>query len=161
MAERALLPKNITRYDGPKGKGHLVRFKRRGRTTRWKWFFDSAYGGREGSRRAALAYWRRMVLKVPVALRVMRRHVRNKSGAVGVYLDYTRDERGRKHWNYRAAWPEASGRRARLSFSVRKYGKAWARAMAVKARREGLRQLKVAKRADLRRAVGFARGGSS
>ncbi len=102
-----------------------------------------------------------MVLKLPVALRVMRRDVRNRTGVVGVHLDWSRDERGRKHWSYRATWPGVSGKTVRRSFSVRKYSKEQARALAAKARREGLRQLKAAKRAELRRDIESVRSRTS
>jgi hypothetical protein len=59
---------------------------------------------------------------------------RNQSGQVGVYLAVSRDSQGQEHEAYCGCWTDAAGRRRKISFSVKKFGKRQAWSLACLAR---------------------------
>lgn len=71
-------------------------------------------------------------------------------GVVGVHLVTSRTPAGTLVHYYNATWTDASGRDHQRVFSLRKYGKKRALALAIKARRTALRQ-RVLRRVRLRR----------
>ena len=70
----------------------------------------------------------------------------NKSGITGVYTYakrfQLRDGFYNETWYWEANWPTERGESMHESFSVRKYGDAVARQMAIRARERGLRSVK-------------------
>jgi hypothetical protein len=139
----------VTRVDNETSRTHgwLVTIQRRGVIFR-KQFSDGVLGGKTKSLAAAKAYRDEIVEKHPPLSK--REHAEivkknNKSGVVGV-CRYCASETSQKpnaerRWFWVASWVLPDGRAKRIKFSVKKYGEEGAFKMAVKARRNAIRQM--------------------
>ena len=90
----------------------------------------------------ALAYRDRMLRALPPPVLAKLKHSRNSTGVVGVHV-VTRRGRGGALLSYYVGtwvWPPRSRHQRSKYFSVQKYGKRKARALAVEARLEALRR---------------------
>jgi AP2 domain len=137
MTRHAAVEPLIRRYEHNYFKGYLVAIERAGRR-RTEYFSDKPDGPRAALARAR-AFRDAMVAKLPPPTKLKRTNVANTSGVIGVSRtrEYTRA--GRWLVRYVAMWPVVSSqKRAKASFSVAKYGEMRARALAVRARRDGV-----------------------
>jgi hypothetical protein len=139
----------VTRVDNAVSRTHgwLVTIQRRGTIFR-KQFSDGVLGGKAKSLAAAKAYRDEVVAKYPPLSK--REHAEilkknNKSGVVGVCRYCASETRQKpvseKRWFWVASWVLPDGRAKRIKFSVKKYGEEGAFKMAVKARRNAIRQM--------------------
>lgn len=111
-------------------------------------FPDKTYGGKGKALKHAKQYRDGLLKQYPPTTRkefctIIRRN--NTSGVSGVCV-YEKpyelaDGTVKTHRYWEANWPLTDGRYAKASFSVKHYGEKKARALAVRARRQGLRQL--------------------
>lgn len=139
----------VTRIDSEASRTHgwLVTIQRRGIIYR-RQFSDGVLGGKTRSLAAAKAFRDEIVAKHPPLSR--REHAdivksNNKSGVTGV-CRYCASETSlkpaaEKRWFWVASWVLPDGRAKRIKFSVNKYGEEGAFKLAVKARRNALRQM--------------------
>lgn len=128
--------RGITRFDIKERSthGYMVRISRQGNQHQ-RFFADSKWGGKRAALTAAkeqLAQWEQELPELTTARD--RLTARNQSGQVGVYLAVSRDSQGQDHTAYCGCWTTASGQRRKVSFSVKKYGKQRAWALACLAR---------------------------
>jgi hypothetical protein len=139
MSALSKAPKYIRRQtDAHHGMSWAVTIRRRGKTYQ-RQFGDREYGGCENSRAAAESYLKSLLDILPKRSRVHKKYVNNKSGAAGVIRTWERSRSGIKTRYYRAYWPKPNepGKAITRKFSVSKYGRDEAFALAVAARREG------------------------
>lgn len=139
----------ISRVDNEVSRTHgwLVTVQRRGVIYR-KHFSDGVHGGKQKSFIVAKAYRDEVIAKYPpFSMREYSSIVKknNRSGVVGVCrycASETRDfPEEKQRWFWVASWPLPDGRRKRVKFSVKKYGEEGAFKMALKARKDALKQL--------------------
>jgi len=128
--------RGITRFDIKERSthGYMVRITRQGNKHQ-KFFADTKCGGKRAALTAAkeqLAQWEQELPESTTARN--RLTSRNHSGQVGVYLAVSRDSSGQDHAAYCGCWTDPAGRRRKVSFSVKKYGKRRAWALACLAR---------------------------
>ena len=127
----------------------LVQVQRRNRIA-IRMFSDSLHGGRRKALAAALAYRAAMLKRMHdpryALWRRNRKRRNNTSGIVGVarYANRERSRSGRKiivreYWQ--AFADDGKGGRRSRKFSLAKYGEMRARALAIRARREMLREI--------------------
>ncbi len=111
-------------------------------------FPDKKYGGKRKALVLAKRHRDELLVKLPPITRkefCLIRRSNNNSGITGV-CKYAkqyqlRDGEVRKYWYWEANWPDEQGRGASLSFSVKEYGDAVARLMAIRAREKGLKRV--------------------
>ena len=139
----------ISRVDNEVSRTHgwLVTIQRRGVIYR-KHFSDGVFGGKQKSFLAAKVYRDDVIAKnPPFSMREYSNIVKknNRSGVVGVCrycASETRDlPEDKQRWFWVASWPLPDGRRKRVKFSVKKYTEDGAFQMALKARKDALREL--------------------
>lgn len=139
----------VTRIDNETSRTHswLVTIQRRGVIFR-RQFSDGVLGGKAKALAAARAYRDAIVAKYPPLSK--REHAEivkknNKSGVTGVCRYCAADTRqksaAQKRWFWVASWVLPDGRAKRIKFSVKKYGEKGAFKLAVKARREAVKQM--------------------
>jgi hypothetical protein len=123
--------KGITRieYEGVSTRGWMVRLTRQGK--RQQMFFnDKTHGGKAKALKAAQSQYDAWVANAPpiATTKGVRTH-RNSSGKVGVHLVRNVDDRWKnaESFGYCASWVEDSGKRRKISFAWKRYGKknAW------------------------------------
>lgn len=138
----------ISRIDQPSHHTHgfYVRVSHRGKIHS-AFFSDKKYGGQEQAFTAAQVYH----LKLRQALGMPRKSTRRwwaetvrrrgRSGIQGVQrLIDRRSKPWRKFW--RATWSPELGVTRKKQFSIRKFGEAKAKHLAIRARRAGVRSMK-------------------
>jgi hypothetical protein len=130
--------RNVVRVDHHDFHGWHVCLKRAGQ--RYGRYFRDA-----GSGRAALAKairWRNaLAARLPPPRKFKRRYSLNKTGVIGVSLSRERTRRGVPAPRYSATWIDERGHQRKRSFSIGRFGKEKALALASNARREALEQL--------------------
>jgi hypothetical protein len=139
----------ISRVDNEVSRTHgwLVTIQRRGVIYR-RHFSDGVHGGRAKSFGAARAFRDEVVAKhPPFTMREYSSIVKksNRSGVVGVCRYCASETRHlpqeQQRWFWVASWPLPSGKRKRVKFAVNKYGEEKAFKLALKARREAMREI--------------------
>jgi len=112
-------------------------------------FSDKKLGGKAKALKAAKVYRDELLITHPPMSRkefATKKRRNNKSGITGVYTYakrfQLRDGSYNETWYWEANWPTERGESMHESFSVREYGDAVARQMAIRARERGLRNLK-------------------
>ena len=139
----------ISRVDNEVSRTHgwLVTVQRRGVIFR-KHFSDGVYGGKQKSFIVARAYRDDVIAKnPPFSMQEYSSIVKknNRSGVVGVCrycASETRDlPEEKQRWFWVASWPLPDGRRKRVKFSVKKYGEEGAFNMALKARKDAVKDM--------------------
>ena len=138
----------ICRIDQPSHRTHgfFVRMQRNG-VIHSAFFTDLKYGGKTAALAAALKFYRKItaIFGPPPMLnrRLWAETVgrRGRSGIHGVCRTINRKTKPwRKYWL--AAWSPEPGVVKRKEFSIRKFGEARARQLAIRARRAGVRSMK-------------------
>jgi len=111
-------------------------------------FPDKRNGGKARALQLAKIYRDELLLKYPPLSRKEfsnKKRRNNKTGITGVYTYAKRFQLSngsyRETWYWEAHWPTERGESERESFSVKQYGEAVARQMAIRARERGLRSL--------------------
>lgn len=130
--------RGITRYDKDVNlaNGYMVRVTRDGHTHS-RFFSDTRWGGKRKALRAARAGYEEMVAELPEAKTTKGvKTARNRSGQVGVHLAESESSNGELYQAYCASWPGPRGRRRKISFSFKKYGKRKAYRLACLAREQ-------------------------
>ena len=133
----------ITRFDiQSRGtKGFMERIYRKGEM-HTKFFSDKECGGKTKALKMARSFYDKLLKKLPApstSKGVMSSL--NSTGLVGVHVAVNPSE----YWedveysSYVASWKSDKGERCKISFSVQKYGKKKALALAVIAREKGLK----------------------
>ena len=139
----------ISRMDNDSNRTHgwLVTIQRRGRILR-KLFSDMTHGGKIKALAAAKTYRDAIIAEYPLFSKQEHASIQksnNRSGIVGVCRVVASGTKTlpsqKQRWNWVAAWPLPDGRRKRVKFSVQKFGEEQARALAIRAREEGLKAL--------------------
>ena len=134
----------IRRVDHNFFHGWAVAVKRRGRR-RSKSFSDRPAGSAAALRRAQ-DHRDALLAKLPPPVKVKTTLVTNTTGVVGVALVKERSRAGTRTDRYVASLPRADGSRGKASFSLAKYGRQHAYALAVAARRRAVRELIAARK---------------
>jgi hypothetical protein len=159
----------ISRVDNEASRTHgwLVTIQRRGVIYR-KHFSDGVFGGRTKAFAAAKEYRDEIIARhPPFSMREYSSIVKksNRSGVVGVCRYCASETRhlpeDQQRWFWVASWPLPSGKRKRVKFAVNKYGEEKAFKLALKARREALRQLEGSFDPGAVRRIGRRRSGMS
>jgi hypothetical protein len=123
--------KGITRieYDGVSTRGWMVRLTRQGK--RQQMFFnDKSLGGKAKALKAAQAQYDQWLSAAPpiASTKGIRTH-RNSTGKVGVHVVRNLDDRWKnaESFGYCASWVDGKGKRRKISFAWKRYGKkiAW------------------------------------
>jgi hypothetical protein len=139
----------ISRIDQPSHHTHgfFIRVRHKHRTLS-AFFSDKKYGGKGRAFLAAQFYHEGLRLKFGLTgARLRRRNAevvrrKGRSGILGVRRVIIRRAR-RRPWKYWAAhWSPLPGVYRKKQFSIRKYGEKKAKALAIKARRDGVRNMK-------------------
>ncbi len=119
--------------------------RRRGKTYQ-RQFGDREHGGSEKAHVAAESYLKSLLDILPKRSRIPKKYATNKSGAAGVIRTWERSRTGIKSLYYKAYWPKPNepGKVICRKFSVSKYGRDEAFALAVEARRKGVEGLVMA-----------------
>jgi hypothetical protein len=138
--------RGISRIDQPEKRTHgfFVRLQRRG-ISHNAFFADQSYGGKRRALRAAQRHFRILEKKYRPMTRkrwaeLPRR--KGKSGIIGVRRVVIRQPGQPRLAYWQANWSPRPYRIRRRSFSVRKFGERKAKALAVKARRSGVRTMR-------------------
>ena len=141
--------RNISRIDIDKGKagthGWEVRITRRGKRVA-KYFSDKDYRGKRGSLAAAKAFRDAQIEKLrPYTRLELVKRAESRSGTVpGVRLRENVVEKNGWQYTYQtweASWTPEGGKRIKRQFSINKYGDEEAYRLAVKARKQALREI--------------------
>ena len=142
--------RNISRIDIEKGKtgthGWEVRITRRGKKVA-KYFSDRDFRGKRGALAAARAFRDELIdkLRPYTAIELVKRAQERSGNVPGVRLRENVVEKNGWQYTYKtweASWTPARGKkRIKRQFSVNKYGDEKAYKLAVKARREALREI--------------------
>lgn len=139
--------RNISRIEIPSKNGHgaTIGWQVRFRKDISKFYSDKKYGGKEKSLEEAKRYRNACELELinhpdgtyyyHIKL-INKLTKRNKHGIPGV-CRHTDRRAGRVH-SWRAQWPTISGKRAKKSFSVNKYGEETAKQLAQEAYQSGV-----------------------
>ncbi len=119
--------------------GFFVRLVRNG-TTHNAFFADRRMGGKAKALKAAKEHYQKLLAKHGEMTRrewaeTVRR--KGKSGIIGVRRG-SRTVRGEKYWFWVATWSPKPYVVQKQMFSVKKFGEAKAKALAIKARKVGL-----------------------
>lgn len=129
--------RGLTRIDIPErgSHGYLVRLSRRGRSYS-RFFADRSYLGKRPAKKAAQEQYREWLDKLGGAAAPCLSS-RNSSGVVGVYVASTlgASQAGSAYRAYCASWISDRGKREKIAFSWKRYGKTVAFEMACHARR--------------------------
>lgn len=138
----------ICRIDQPHKHNHgfFVRLARRGKIHS-AFFTDKKHGGREQAFAAAQAHYQKLRQKFGMPRGRSRRwnaQIVRRMGRSGIYGVQRVIDRRTKPWRkcWRATWSPELGKVGRRQFSIRKHGEKRAKALALRARREGLRSIK-------------------
>ena len=131
-------PRNIQRVDHHHFHGFVVQVKRRSQLYE-RYFRDE--GRRAPTLQRAVRFRDRLLLSLPPPRRFHIHSRRNKTGVVGVILRRERTRKGKAVRFYTAVWFDEGGWRRSRTFSVQKYGKAEAFALAKETRRRALEEL--------------------
>jgi hypothetical protein len=138
----------ICRIDQPDKHNHgfFVRLQRRGKTHS-AFFSDIKHGGRKPAFAAAQDHYRKLRAKLGEPKLNSRRfwaEVRRRKGHSGIHgVQKVVDRRsGKPATVWKATWSPEPYVVRRKQFSVRKHGAKRAKLLAIRARREGLRNLK-------------------
>ena len=137
-------PKYVRRQtDAHRGKSWAVSIRRRGKNYQ-RQFGDRAFGGSGKARAAAEDYLRSLLTVLPKRPRFHRKYVNNKSGVAGVIHTWEMSLTGRRRPYFKAYWPKPGelGKVESRKFSISKYGRGEAFALAVAARRKGVDDLR-------------------
>jgi hypothetical protein len=133
---------SISRIDQPEKHNHgfYVRVTRDGKT-KSKFFADKLNGGKRAALRAAKLCEGELLVQAEAGDKKRRQKasVRNTSGVVGVSRGVWKDG-ARKVAYWQAAWVTSRGERKCRKFSVTRHGEEKARKLAIKSRREGVRE---------------------
>lgn len=138
----------ICRIDQPHKHNHgfFVRLARRGKIHS-AFFSDKKHGGREQAFAAAQAHYLKLRQKLGMPQRRSRRwnsQIVRRMGRSGIFglqrVINRRTKPWRKYW--RASWSPELGVVKRKHFSIRKHGEEKAKRLAMRARREGLRNIR-------------------
>jgi hypothetical protein len=119
----------------------------RGKVTHTRWFADAVWGGKAQSLLAARMFLDRLLMRIDPDTRVRRTPpagTRSRTGIVGVTLEHYEVE-GRRYARLVASWRE-DGKARRKRFSLERYGRERALALAVEARRTGVARRHAAER---------------
>ena len=124
-----LVERGITRYDiEEQGTyGFMMRISRSGDHIN-EFFSDKNHGGKRKALTAARARYQILKDSLPPPKTTKGiKTARNQSGIVGVHLAVCESIYGEKYSSYCASWKTKDGKRNKLSFSFKKYGKqkAW------------------------------------
>ncbi|QQR79233.1 MAG: AP2 domain-containing protein [Candidatus Moraniibacteriota bacterium] len=139
----------ISRMDNDSNRTHgwLVTIQRRGEIYRML-FSDKKQGGKKKALTVAKAFRDAIIAEYPLFSKQEHANLKkrsNQSGIVGVCRVVAFETKTlppeKQRWNWVAAWPLPDGRRKRVKFSVQKFGEEQARALAIRAREEGLKAL--------------------
>jgi hypothetical protein len=134
--------KGITRieYDGVSTRGWMVRLTRQGKRQQ-TFFNDKAVGGKAKALKAAQTQYDEWVAAAPpIATTKGVRTDRNSTGKVGVHVVRNRDDRWKnaESFGYCASWVDRKGKRRKISFAWKRYGKKTAWTLASLAREHEL-----------------------
>lgn len=141
--------RNISRIDIEKGvsgtHGWEVRITRRGKRVA-KYFSDKDYGGKRGSLAASKVFRDAQIerLRPYTRLELVKRAENRTGNVLGVRLRENVVEKNGWQYTYKtweASWTPDGGKRVKKQFSVKKYGDAEAYKLAVKARKQALREM--------------------
>ena len=135
MSTKTVSP-GITRFEFEDRKGYMVRIKRRAKRVNI-WLPDKKHGGKRKALALAKKTYDDLVKKMgPVEPSTLNKiTARNKSGIVGVHLDPGYDTRWKCYnESYVASWLRDGGRRTKISFAIKRYGKKVAKELAIFAR---------------------------
>jgi hypothetical protein len=138
--------KGISRIDSGSTHGWFVRGYRHGKTYS-RLFSDKKWGGREPAWAAALKHHEQLLDELskipprPRPRRLVLRDSRNTTGVLGVCRTIKRSASGTLNECYSVSWRPAPGVQKCTSFSIRKYGEKKAFQLAVRHRREMLKQI--------------------
>ena len=124
-----LVERGITRYDiEEQGTyGFMMRISRSGEHIN-EFFSDKNHKGKRKALNAARKRYQQLKDSLPPPKTTKNvRTARNITGVVGVHLAVCESVYGEKYSSYCASWKTAEGKRSKLSFSFKKYGKkkAW------------------------------------
>lgn len=124
-----LVERGITRYDiEEQGTyGFMMRISRNGEHIN-EFFSDKNHKGKKKALLAARKRYQKLFSKLPPPRTTKGiKTARNKTGVVGVHLAVCESVYGEVYSSYCASWKTESGKRCKLSFSFKKYGKkkAW------------------------------------
>ena len=131
-----LVERGITRYDiEEQGTyGFMVRISRGGKHVN-DFFSDKKYEGKKKALTAARKRYQELNSSLPKPRTTKGiKTGRNRSGVVGVHLAICESIYGEKYSSYCASWKTKAGKRSKLSFSFKKYGKKKAFKLACLAR---------------------------
>jgi hypothetical protein len=137
----------ICRIDQPEKHNHgfFVRLHRRGKIHS-KFFSDKRHGGRPQALAAAQKHFQELLKKfgltkpMPRRLWAQIRRLKGSTGMVGVRrIVVKRPDYKQAYW--KASWSPRLGVVRKRMFSVRKHGARKAKALAIRARKEGLRNM--------------------
>ncbi len=134
----------ITRLDldESRNRGFMVRLLRKGKRYS-AYFADSKCGGKRNAKKMAQEWYQQMLSKLGPAnnrscLNLLT--ARNTTGVVGVHIAVSTDTRwsGGTYKAYCSSWVLESGKRQKIAFSWKRYGKAKALEYAIYARKHRL-----------------------
>ena len=122
--------------------GFSARLRRKGKTHA-KFFSDGVHGGRRWALEAAQEHYRQLLDEHGVMTRQLRAQILRRkgvSGLVGVQKVIVK-KRGRQLIYWKAVWSPRPNVVRRKRFSPRLYGARQARALAIRARNKGVRNM--------------------
>ena len=130
----------IRRYEHNYFRGWVVSTKRGDR--RWAKYFSDRPSGRRAAKKLAREYRDQLLSQLPWPTKAKRTFVLNTTGEIGVARVKEHTRAGTPFVRYVASWFTRDGRRMKASFSVGLYGESKAKRFAVRARRQGLAELR-------------------
>jgi len=138
--------RGISRIDQKEKRTHgfFVRLQRRG-ISHNAFFADQSCGGKRRALRAAQKYFRVLEKKYrPMTRKTWTELVRRKgkSGIIGVRRVVVKRPGEPRRVDWQAIWSPSPYALKRRSFSVRKFGERKAKALAIRARRIGVRTMR-------------------
>ena len=131
-----LVERGITRYDiDEQGTyGYMMRISRSGVHTN-EFFSDKNYKGKRKALEAARVRYKELLDSLPPPKTTKGvKTARNQTGVVGVHLAVCESVYGEQYSSYCASWKTPEGKRNKISFSFKKYGKKQSWEMACLAR---------------------------
>lgn len=131
-------PRYVRRIDHNYFHGFAVQVTRRG--LRYQRFFRDQ-GGRAATLQRAVRFRDRLLLSLPPPRRFHTTSRVCKTGVIGVVLRRELTRQGRPVRFYKAIWHDAHGQSRSRTFSVQKYGKKEAFALARETRERALEEL--------------------
>jgi hypothetical protein len=136
--------RGVSRIDQPEkhNHGYYVRLTRNGKRFA-KFYSDRAYGGKEQALAEALKYYAELDNKYPRMPRQLFAQIarrKNRAGLLGV-SKITKHVQGSKYTFWQATWSPETGKIAKKSFSVKKYGDDHAKELALRARKKGVSEM--------------------